>query len=254
MYELFHRLFPGEVTVDHHFAEQIQSHLPATGRVLDLGCGDNSLLNPYRSPALEIWGVDFQEHPRLQHRDLFRLLPADGRIPFAAESFDVMTSSWVLEHVHAPRTFLREVARVLRPGGAFISRSISAAHYVTWITRLLHVLPHRVTQEIIWRLYRRPCHDTFPTWYRLNSEPALCSASRSAGLQVTGLYRAANPDYFSFSPALLKLATLTDWVLEKILPGLGRIYFVAVMRKPGERETIRGIVKAQASGQAPLAA
>ncbi len=233
MANLFQRLFPNDLCIDRQFHRQITEHLPAVGRVLDMGCGDNTCLDDYRTDRRQVWGVDFQEHPQLQHRDWFRLLPADGRLPFPAATFDVITSSWVLEHVRAPRTFLAEVSRVLRPGGRFVSLSINAAHYVTWITRLFHVLPHQVTQELVWRLYGRPCHDTFPTWYRLNTEPALRSAAADAGLRLIGLHRAANPDYFSFSPLLWKLAVLTDWTLEKLLPTCGRIYFVAVVQKPG---------------------
>jgi SAM-dependent methyltransferase len=39
---------------------------------------------------------------------------------FAAERFDAVTSSHVIEHVHDPMGFLRECARVTRPGGQIV--------------------------------------------------------------------------------------------------------------------------------------
>lgn len=39
------------------------------------------------------------------------------QMPFAADTFDVVFSTHVLEHVQSPAAVLRETARVLRPGG-----------------------------------------------------------------------------------------------------------------------------------------
>ncbi len=42
------------------------------------------------------------------------------RLPFATESFDVVTSYQVLEHVEQPARALREMMRVCRPGGVVV--------------------------------------------------------------------------------------------------------------------------------------
>lgn len=39
------------------------------------------------------------------------------RMPFADESFDCVTCGWVIEHLPDPRPGLREIGRVLKPGG-----------------------------------------------------------------------------------------------------------------------------------------
>jgi SAM-dependent methyltransferase len=92
--------------------------LPAmAGEVLDVGCGRK----PYRhlTRATRYVGVDIDTPAT-------RALAAadhyyDGRtLPFADASFDAVLCSQVLEHVFTPAEFLREIHRVLRPGGVLL--------------------------------------------------------------------------------------------------------------------------------------
>jgi ubiquinone/menaquinone biosynthesis C-methylase UbiE len=225
-------LFPKEPCPIESYHREILSCLPESGQALDLGCGNNTDLARYRTAGRAVWGADFQQHPQLQHPDWFRLLPDNGRIPFPDRTFDLVTSRWVLEHVELPVTFLEEIARVLKPGGAFVSVSINGLHYVTWISRFFHLLPHWVTEQLVQRLYGRPCHDTFPTWYRLNTGRRLHRAARQASLEFTAFERFANAHYFAFLTPLYHLATCTDWALEKLCPGMGRIFFVVTLTTP----------------------
>ena len=83
-----------------------------SGRVLDIGCG----VQPYRpmlgAGVTEYVGVD-------RPGDLSRptCYAAAEHLPFPDESFDVVLSTQVLEHVVDPRVALQEAMRVLRPGG-----------------------------------------------------------------------------------------------------------------------------------------
>jgi SAM-dependent methyltransferase len=232
----FRRFFPhdGDATAGYHRA--LAAQLGEARAVLDFGCGDNTDLAPHRAPGREVWGADFQAHPSLAHPEQFRLLAPDGTVPFPDGSFDLIGARWVLEHVRCPEAFLAEVRRLLRPGGRFVALTINAAHYVTGLTRLVGLLPHAVTQRLVRRLYGRPCHDTFPTWYRMNTGPQLRRLGRRAGLQLAGLTRFANADYFSFAPRLRRAAILLDWLLEGAGTDLGRLYLVATFRKAGRFE------------------
>jgi SAM-dependent methyltransferase len=214
------------------FFRELEARMPSAGTVLDLGCGANAALAHYRTPDRQVWGVDYEAHPQLAYPAWFRPLLPQGHVPFPDASFDLVASSWVLEHVPEPAVFLAEVFRVLRPGGAFVSLSINAWHYVTWVSRLFGMLPHWVTQAVVLRLYGRPEHDTFPTWYRLNTSASLRRHARAAGLEVAGLSRHVSFGYFSFSAFLRRLAVHVDHMLDRISPDLGRIYFVVTLRKP----------------------
>lgn len=90
-----------------------------TGKLLDFGCGSK----PYRSlfQVDEYIGLDFENpgHPHVNEQiDVFY----DGkRIPFADSSFDSVFSSEVFEHVFNLPEVLREINRVLKPGGLMLA-------------------------------------------------------------------------------------------------------------------------------------
>ena len=88
-----------------------------TGAVLDVGCGRK----PYRArvAATRYVGVDVETEATRGYVDVDVFY--DGRtLPFATASFDGVLCSQVLEHVFTPEEFLREIARVLRPGGRLV--------------------------------------------------------------------------------------------------------------------------------------
>ena len=87
-------------------------------RWLDVGCG----LRPYESyfPAGSYVGVDVEvsgRDPAMKTPDCYY----DGRLlPFADRSFDGAFSTQVLEHVADPAALLREMHRVVKPGGSLL--------------------------------------------------------------------------------------------------------------------------------------
>lgn len=226
------KIFPEDL---HHLdglREELTRLLLPARCVLDLGCGNNAALASYRTEERHIWGTDFQEHPNLQDREWFRLLGPEGNIPFEDDTFEVVVSIMVLEHLERPRQFFREVARVLRPGGHFVGHTVSGRHYVTWMRRLFGLLPHRVNQQMVHQLYGRAAVDTFPAYYRANDGRQLERESKAAGLQLERLHRYADPSYFHFSPILWNMAVVLDRLFEQLGEGCGRLYLTAVMRKP----------------------
>jgi SAM-dependent methyltransferase len=88
--------------------------LPPGARVLDYGCA----AGPYRDligPGLEYVGADIAGNPGADVE-----LADDGTVPLPGDSFDVVLSTQVLEHVEDPLLYLSECRRLLRPGGALV--------------------------------------------------------------------------------------------------------------------------------------
>jgi SAM-dependent methyltransferase len=92
-------------------------------RVLDLGCGVGAMTAQMASlyPGIALFAVDIDLEPlrvALANHPVAGFVRADGaHLPFGDHAFNCVHSSWLLEHVASPVTVLREVRRVLRPGG-----------------------------------------------------------------------------------------------------------------------------------------
>lgn len=98
-------------------------------RLLDLGCGPGSItldLAEAVGPEGRVVGVDAVEAPLVAARRAaevrkdstteFRVADA-YELPFDADSFDVAHAHQVMQHLADPVAALRELARVVRPGG-----------------------------------------------------------------------------------------------------------------------------------------
>ena len=98
-----------------------------TDRVLDVGCGTGSLLYHLASssPKAQLFGIDLVPEMLAIAR---RRLPSSvelregsaERLPFEDEHFDVVISCNMFHYIRYPNPALREMYRVLRPGGQFV--------------------------------------------------------------------------------------------------------------------------------------
>ncbi|MFI1561637.1 class I SAM-dependent methyltransferase [Streptomyces sp. NPDC020490] len=100
--------------------------LPEGGRVLDAGCGTGRALPPLRAavgPSGVVVGADLtpamlQAAVRAGRDRDGRLLLADvTALPLRSESLDAVFAAGLIAHLPDPARNLRELFRVLRPGG-----------------------------------------------------------------------------------------------------------------------------------------
>ncbi len=110
-----------------HFAGRDQRRL----RLLDIGCGTGRFLDFVKQawPRLPVIGIDLSEpyiaeaRRHLRHRGWARLLVAKAEaLPLADASQDAVTSVFLLHELppKVRRAMLRELARVLKPGGRLV--------------------------------------------------------------------------------------------------------------------------------------
>ena len=105
-----------------------------TGKLLDLGCGSQPY-RPYLANVTHYVGLDYPPTRESLGLGVKPEVHGDARtIPFADQSFDGVLCCQVLEHVDRPETVLREVGRVLKPGGLAL---ISVPFFYN-----LHMEPH----------------------------------------------------------------------------------------------------------------
>lgn len=106
--------------------------------VLDVGCGAGFLSNELGKKGLSVTGVDLSSSSlkvaaahdisgsvKYQVADAYQL-------PFANESFDVVTAMDFLEHVEDPKRVIQEASRVLKPGGIFLFHTFNR-NFLSWL-------------------------------------------------------------------------------------------------------------------------
>ena len=90
-------------------------------RVLDVGCGQGGFLRFLRdATGASVVGVDFDEACGRFAREVHGVEVHRGELTdpgFPDQSFDLVTSYHCLEHVYDPAAQLREMWRIVRPGG-----------------------------------------------------------------------------------------------------------------------------------------
>lgn len=124
-----------------------------SARVFDFGCGEGLMAKGVALVAREVHGVDivpkfkgleerfdaaFGPENRLPEVDL-RLVEPGARLAYKDGYFDAAFAWSVFEHVHDTPQALREIHRVLRPGGAFYL-IINPLYYSAQGAHLWHIL------------------------------------------------------------------------------------------------------------------
>jgi SAM-dependent methyltransferase len=115
-----------------------QTRLPAGGRVLDVGCGRLGLRG--LEPELDITGLDVAPCP--DYPGTFVQADAADGLPFAADEFDLVYCSSVIEHVAPARreAFAAELRRVGRgwfvqtPAWSFPLEPHALLPFAHWLT------------------------------------------------------------------------------------------------------------------------
>jgi ubiquinone/menaquinone biosynthesis C-methylase UbiE len=142
-------------------AEDIFTGMEGVRRGLDVGCGPGqfTILLAERSPRAEIWGIDLaptmidlarRHAAESAAADRLHFRVADvARLPFPDDHFDAVVSSGSIKHWPDQVSAVREIHRVLVPGGhAFIGemnrlaspRAIAAqrVRLKHWLFRLIY--------------------------------------------------------------------------------------------------------------------
>lgn len=93
------------------------------GRLLDVGCAEGAFLDRARLRGWQILGTELSafaaaEAARRTGAEIFCGELEEARYPGA--SFDAVTLWHVLEHMRDPGACLREIRRILRPGGLLV--------------------------------------------------------------------------------------------------------------------------------------
>jgi SAM-dependent methyltransferase len=167
----------------------------AAARVVDVGCGDGRHILAAAERGCFSVGLDYDHaelrkaRQRLGGRRIDLVAGDASRLPFRDAAFDAVICTETLEHLPDDVGAIREIGRILQPGG------------------LLHgAVPSHFTELVYWRL-SEGYHNTPGGHVRIYAPRKLTTRLARAGLRVTGVR------YVHFIDSLVWLRfCLTDYL------------------------------------------
>lgn len=185
--------------IDNHLQNRVGTHLAAIRfqyvstfsqpqKLLDIGCGYGAFVLENRKAGVEAYGLeiaDFEVEIAEKRaaatlgssKDKIFTLGSAYELPFPDKSFDVITLWEVIEHIEKLEPVIKEVNRVLKPGGkAFIvcpnyCAFRREAHYqIMWFP----LLPRTWAKIYLKLRGRDPSFFEESIFYRTNTETIRC--------------------------------------------------------------------------------
>ncbi|HEX6883990.1 MAG TPA: class I SAM-dependent methyltransferase [Planctomycetota bacterium] len=102
----------------------VRRHFARPGRVLDVGCAAGYFLSVMRDEGWQVQGLEPSDAIRPQAEERLGREHVSGgllgQVELPAASFDLVTMWDVIEHIPDARGAVREVRRLLAPGGKFL--------------------------------------------------------------------------------------------------------------------------------------
>lgn len=103
-------------------------------KVIDLGCGNGAFSSLVKEKICceKIWGVDLHDEGLDMARQRGVLVTKSDlnvRLPVEMNSFDVVVSNQVIEHLFYPIRFMKEIYRILKLGGYAV---VSTENLASW--------------------------------------------------------------------------------------------------------------------------
>jgi ubiquinone/menaquinone biosynthesis C-methylase UbiE len=220
----YHALNPTWHTSGDTYERIVREHLTPQTRLLDIGGGRGGLIEIIHDQVAAATALDPDLPSLVEHRapTVHRVCGLADSLPFANSSFDVITASWLLEHLAQPEIVFKEIHRILEQGGKFIFLTPNFNHPLLIVNYFLRP----VQRFIVPRLYARAEKDTFPVRYKVNTPSRLHHACERVGFTLE-LSSIADPTYTAFNDPLFNLSVL----LEKFIPQSWKIHLIGVAKK-----------------------
>ncbi|MFZ2385384.1 MAG: methyltransferase domain-containing protein [Candidatus Omnitrophota bacterium] len=153
----------------NHFLERVLSLFEneKRGKVLDIGCGEGNCAYNLQQMGFDVLAGDM-DVARFRYKDKvkFQKCNVAEALPFKDGNFDFIVLAEVVEHLTNPYDVIKELCRVLKPGGKLIISTPNILNLKSRIRFLIEgcweyfrevPLEHsRNPKEVIWNLHLMP--------------------------------------------------------------------------------------------------
>jgi SAM-dependent methyltransferase len=202
-YEIFRRLV-------------LEESVGATA-VCDFGAGRGAgFLVDLRGKVARIIGTDVSDEVSHNPYVTEWYVEPNGMMPAVEDaSVDLVYSRYVFEHVRDPSRVLREIRRVLKPGGRLVLLTPNRRHYLPVVAQLLG----RTLQRKLNAMRGTPEEDTFPTVYAVNTPEEVEAVGRAAGFSTVevALFE-VQPNYLTFHPLAFAAGVAWERAVNNLAP------------------------------------
>jgi SAM-dependent methyltransferase len=191
-------------------------------RWLDAGCGMNLAVQEF--PCKLNIGLDEGFHPLMKKAPGIYFVQGNlQNIPFCDNTFSLVTLNSVVEHLENPEPVLREIYRVLSPGGHLL---IHTTNIHSPLILLGKTLPQKIRRILFIRTFGAFEDDVFRTFHRVNTSRLL---KRIPGFEVEEFYAVQDINRQN----KMVLSAFLCYHLFTRLPGLWRLRtnFIVLLRK-----------------------
>lgn len=122
-------------------ARVLRERHPGGGTLIDIGCGVGNLWPRVRGHFDRYVGVDVVRYDGFPEEGEFHRVDLDsGRAPLPDAAAEVVASLETIEHVENPRAFMRELVRLVKPGGLIV---VTTPNQLSLLSKLTLVLKNQ---------------------------------------------------------------------------------------------------------------
>jgi 2-polyprenyl-3-methyl-5-hydroxy-6-metoxy-1,4-benzoquinol methylase len=165
--------------ITRQFETIIDNYIRPNHLVLDVGCGITTY-GKAKGKCQMVIGID-ADREIVRNRHVDGIVHADMTcLPFPDNTFDIVTSWTVLEHLDKPQACFDELARVCKPGGLMAHATPNTLHYANFITR---TTPYRFHKWFIRQVMGKNDFP-YPTRYKINTPGKLRNITANSGFRL----------------------------------------------------------------------
>lgn len=204
----------------------IRERLPKKAIVLDFGCGrGNFVIDELKDSFSEKIGFDVSSESVQGNVTCDKIIiKKDSILPLQNASIDTVVSLWVFEHINNPEEIMKEIFRVLKPGGFFACVTPNKKSLLITLRRMM---TDGIAHHFLKLLYGREEKDAFNVFYRANTIKNMIALAKKSSLLPEIVIENADPSYTSFGPITYHASK----IFTRLFGSYARPHLITILRK-----------------------